>query len=124
VVVKCENTVDILFRFAAAVDLAMKLEGHPQKAAILNALERRRMGRIDTFFDNFVTELAVTGMSILTNILPYYFMQIGAGKCIPRTSGVLLQRSDCLPLPKHTLTYFAPTQSLDGNEMQSHISNS
>jgi len=124
VVVKCENTVDILFRLAAAVDLAMKLEGHPQKAAILNALERRRMGRIDTFFDNFVTELAFTGVSILTNILSCHLMQIGAGKCIPRSSDVLLQKSDCLPLPKRTLTYFAPTQSLDRNGMQSHISNS
>lgn len=39
----------------------MKLEGHPQKAAILKALERRRLGRIDAFFENFLTELAVTG---------------------------------------------------------------
>ncbi len=50
-----------LLRFAAAVGLAMKLEGHPQKAAILEALERRRLGRIDAFFENFLTELAVTG---------------------------------------------------------------
>ena len=48
-------------RFAAAVDLAMKLEGHPQKAAILEALEQRRPGRVDAFFENFLTELAVTG---------------------------------------------------------------
>ena len=39
----------------------MKLEGHPQKAAILEALEQRRLGRVDAFFENFLTELAVTG---------------------------------------------------------------
>ena len=47
--------------FAAAAGLAMKLEGHPQKRAILDALERRRLGPLDAFFDNFLTELAVTG---------------------------------------------------------------
>ena len=55
-----------LLRFAAAVDLAMKLEGHPQKAAILEALERRRLGRVDAFFENFITELAVTGARMPT----------------------------------------------------------
>jgi hypothetical protein len=39
----------------------MKLEGHPQKDAILEALEQRRLGRLDAFFENFLTELAVTG---------------------------------------------------------------
>ena len=47
--------------FAAAAGLAMKLEGHPQKRAILDALERRRLGPLDAFFENFLTELAVTG---------------------------------------------------------------
>ena len=47
--------------FAAAAGLAMKLEGHPQKRAILDALERRRLGPMDAFFENFLTELAVTG---------------------------------------------------------------
>lgn len=39
----------------------MKLEGHPHKAAILEALEQRRLGRVDAFFESFLTELAVTG---------------------------------------------------------------
>ena len=41
----------------------MKLEGHPQKRAILDALERRRLGPVDAFFENFLAELAVTGAS-------------------------------------------------------------
>ena len=47
--------------FAAAAGLVMRLEGHPHKRAILDALERRRPGPVDAFFENFTTELAVTG---------------------------------------------------------------
>ena len=86
-VLRCEYKVYLLLRFAAAVDLAMKLEGHPQKAAILNALERRRMGRIDAFFDNFVTELAVTGVSILTNVQSCHCCRLGQESVSPRISG-------------------------------------
>lgn len=39
----------------------MKLEGHPQKAAILDALERRRLSRLDSLVENFMNELFITG---------------------------------------------------------------
>ena len=35
----------------------MKLEGHPQKEAILEALERRRLKGVESFADRFMNEL-------------------------------------------------------------------
>lgn len=48
-------------RFAAAAGLAMKLEGHPHKQALLEALERRRLGRLESFLEHFMNELVITG---------------------------------------------------------------
>lgn len=48
-------------RFAATAGLAMRLEGHPNKAAILEALEHNRPGRLDSLVDNFMNELFITG---------------------------------------------------------------
>jgi hypothetical protein len=48
-------------RFAAAAGLAMKLEGHPHKQALLEALERRRLGRAEAFLEQFMNELLITG---------------------------------------------------------------
>ena len=41
----------------------MKLEGHPQKKAILEALERRRLKGFESFADHFMNELFITGKS-------------------------------------------------------------
>jgi hypothetical protein len=49
-------------RFTAAADLAMKLEGHPQKKAILEALERQRLKGFESFADHFLNELFITGV--------------------------------------------------------------
>ena len=39
----------------------MKLEGHPQKQVLLDALERRRLNRLEAFLDNLMNELYITG---------------------------------------------------------------
>ena len=44
------------------VGLAMKLEGHPQKQALLDALERQRLSRLEAFLDHLMNELYITGV--------------------------------------------------------------
>ncbi|CAL8468309.1 g7849 [Coccomyxa elongata] len=57
-------------RFAATAGLAMRLEGHPNKAAILEALEHRRPGRLDSLVDNFMNELFITGERVFEMFTP------------------------------------------------------
>ena len=52
-------------RFAAAAGLAMKLEGHPHKQALLDALAQRRLSGLEAFLEHFMNELLITGARCL-----------------------------------------------------------
>ena len=39
----------------------MKLEGHPHKRALLDALAQRRLTRLEAFLEHFMNELLITG---------------------------------------------------------------
>ena len=58
----------LALRFAAAAQLEQQLAQHGDRQQLLHALHKRRTQQYDGFVDHMLTELFITGLSLMDSI--------------------------------------------------------